>query len=161
VRKGTFFSAACAFAVAIAAVGCGSGSGGSGGSGDEVTASSITKAQYIKDAGAICEGATKRIKVDFGVYLREEGDEEAKASAAHYADLVDAVFAPNVEQEIEELRELGAPKQDVSTVEAMVKAREEALAAVEADPKSLTTNQPFEKSIKAAKDYGLAACAVP
>lgn len=157
MRKGILLLlAACASALVV---GCGGGGGNSG----EVTASSISKAQYVKQASAICESAAKQIKTDFAVFSREQAGEKSNQSGGEdqAAKLVNEVFAPNVEREIDELRELGAPKEDVKTVEAMLKAREEALAKVEADPKSALTNAPFEKSIKAAKDYGVVACAVP
>jgi hypothetical protein len=153
VKKGIFSAAAAACALALLGLGCGGGDGS-----DEVTASSISKSEYIKQASAVCEGAAKRIKTDFGVYTREHAGDK---SGADTAELFEAVFLPNAEQEIDELRELGAPEGDVKTVEAMLSAREDALTKVQANPKSGLTNKPFEKSIKAAEDYGVIACAIP
>jgi hypothetical protein len=152
VRKGTFLAALVACAAALLAAGCGGGGGT-----ETVTASSIGKAEYIKQASKVCEETAKRMKADFALYTQEHSGKENQNPAG----VIEDVFAPNVEQEIGELRELGAPKSDVKTVEALLKAREEALLAVEKEPKSATTNAPFQKSIKAAKDYGIVACAVP
>jgi hypothetical protein len=149
------FAVASACVLAVGALGCGGGGGT-----DEVTAASISKAQYIKEASAVCEATVKRMKTDFGVFLKthegKTGSDEAESN-----ELIATVLAPNVEREVEELRELGAPENDVKTVEKMLRLREETVTLAEEDPEAVFTNEPFEKSINAAKKYGLAACAVP
>jgi len=156
VRKGMLFAVASVCALALAALGC----GGSGGT-DEVTAASISKGEYIREASAICEAGAKRKQTAYDVYAKEHEGANAVSDAQRNRDLIEVMLAPNIEQEVEELRELGAPKNDVDTIERMLRLREETVTLAEEHPETVFTNEPFEKSINAAKKYGLAACATP
>lgn len=137
-------------------VGCG------GGDDDEATASSITKAEFIKQADAVCEKTTKQAQADFRAYLKEGARiEEEELSAEDYAAIVvETVMTPNYEQEFEELRDLGAPNGDEDEVEKLIVAREEDLEAAQAEPERFAreSEKVFAQSSKLAKEYGLQAC---
>ena len=156
MRKGFFLllGGACAFALLV--TGCGGGSGND----SEVTASSLSKAQYIQKANAVCEKGTKQIATDFAVFLKEK-ESVKEPTEADYVQLFNTVVAPNVEREIDELRELGAPKGDEKEVEAILQAREESIQIAEEDPEAIIENSDkvFARASKVAAGYGLKTCA--
>jgi len=143
-------------ALALVAVGC----GGSGDSETAVAESSISKAQYVKKAEAVCEKGTEELEADFAALVREK-ENVKKPSESDYLDLLEKVVAPNISAEVEELREIDVPEGDASTVEAMLSARTESLSIAEGEPKSLIENSKkvFGKASKLASEYGLKACA--
>jgi hypothetical protein len=159
VRKGFFLLLSGVVAVAAIAAGCGN----SGGGGSGVTESSISKPEYITKAEIVCTNGNKQIEIDYGAFLGET-DEENPGNGEDKVDFnkfVDNVITPNVEREIEELRELGAPKGDAGKVEAMLKAREESIAIAEKDPEAVIqdSKKVFGKASAAAEEYGLKLCA--
>ena len=139
------------------------GLAGCGGSDDEdATASSITKAEFIKQADEVCREGEKRVQKDFDAYVKENEDLK-EPTDADYAALVAAVLAPNAERETEQLRELGAPDGDEEQIEAMLEAREQGLKDAEARPKAVVTSGEdiFAGASKIATDYGLKVCGYP
>ncbi len=138
---------------ALAIVGCGD-------SDEEATASSITKAEFVKKANATCKAAEEQIQGDFGAYAVEIG-ELKNPTESDYAKLIEVVLVPNLEEEIEKLRELGAPSGDESEVDAMIEAREESIELAEEDPRLVVDKGEaiFGKSSQLAEEYGLEACA--
>ncbi len=140
-------------ALALVAAGCG------GGDGTEVTTSDLSKAQFVKQADAVCKKGEEQIQEDFVAYAKKHKD-LTKPTDSDYAELIDAVFVPNVNREVEELRDLGAPAGDEEQVEAMLVAREENVAAAEAEPKKLVSesSKVFAEASKLAKEYGLKTC---
>jgi hypothetical protein len=155
VRNGILSLLGGVFVAMLAASGC----GGGGGNDTTVTESSIRKPQYVAKATAICESGTKKIETDFGVFLKEK-EGVTQPSAADYVELYEKVVAANVPDEVEELRELGAPKGDAKEVEAMLKAREESVAIAKEDPEAIVkdSKKVFGKASALAKSYGLKAC---
>ena len=153
MRKGFFLLLGGVCAIGLLVVGCG------GGGNDEVSVSSLSKNQYVLKAEEVCEKGTKKIETDFGVFLTEE-EKVKHPTKADYAKLVEIVLVPNVETEIEELRELGAPKGDSGEIETMLKTREESIAIAEEDPEAVIhdSTKVFGKASKAADAYGLKTC---
>jgi hypothetical protein len=154
-------------AIVLIVAGCGSSSGSSAGTGDEITTSSISKAQFIKKADAACEKGEKQIQVGIGALgakkAREresEGEENPEPTEADYAELIDLVVAPNIENEIDEIRALGAPSGDEDQIKAFVDAREESIEIAERAPKLILRNsgKMYEQSDKLANEYGLKDC---
>lgn len=132
-----------------------------GGCGGDSSTASITKAVFIKKADAACEKGNRRLQADFATYLKS--GKAAKASEpteADYSELVATVVAPNLEQEIEEIRALGAPSGDEEQVEAILEAREESIEKAEANPELMSGNgdELFTKPRKLAREYGLKVC---
>jgi hypothetical protein len=167
--RGLLAAIAGVLVLALVGVGCGSdsSSGGSGGDGGsdgiestEVTESSISKAQYIKKAEAVCEKATEQLEADFGTFVKQQGNPE-KPSEAVYEELLEAVVTPNISVEIEELSELEVPEGDADEIEAMLEARVESIEIAEEEPKAIIQNtaKVFAKASKVARAYGLKACA--
>lgn len=144
--------------VASIVAGCG------GGGDDDATASSITKAQFIKQADTVCEETLKRAQAAYQSYLSEASQTndlgENLSEEEQAAALIAAVLTPNSEQETEELRDLGSPAGDEDEVEALISAREEYLEIAQAEPGYFgrKSSAVASKSEKLAREYGLEAC---
>lgn len=142
-------------AVALIAAGCGSSSDKT-----EVTASSLTKAEFIKKADAICSKGEKQIQGEFVAYATGHKEELEEPTEESFATLADTIIVPGVEQEIEEIRSLGAPKGDEEKVEAILASLEEGIEKADGTPRVMVenTSEVFAKSGKLAKQYGLQVC---
>jgi hypothetical protein len=129
---------------------------GCGGSDDEPEA--LSKAQFVKQASAICqEGEKERGK------LVEEFGQKAAGKKITVEDQEELVLAalPTYEKTTTGLSELGAPEKDEEKVAAIIEAREEAVENVESNPGTAVVGSiPFKKANDLAKDYGLTACTV-
>lgn len=147
---------ACVLGVALVWAGCGSSSD----SNSEVTASSISKAQFIKEADAACKKGEEEIQEDFKAFAAENASVK-NPTEEQFSELIDAVLVANIEREVEDIRALGAPKGDEQEVEAILVAREEGIEEAEAQPKRAVQGNMagFEKADKLAKEYGFGSCA--
>ena len=154
--RGVFAVLAGVLAATVAMVGCGSG----GGSDTAVAESSISKAQYVKQAEAVCQKGNEEVEADFATFYRENEDVK-KPTESVYVSLVEEVMEPNISAEVEELRELDVPKGDAAQIEAMLSAREESISIAEGEPKAVIddSEKVFGKASKLADAYGLKDCA--
>ncbi len=136
------------------------GCGGSSDSSSEVTASSISKGQFIKEADAACKEAEERIQKDFKTFTSENKN-LANPTEDQFSELIETVLVANIEQELEDIRALGAPSGDEEKVEAILAARTEGTEEAEAQPKLAVqgTLPGFEKADKLATEYGFKTCA--
>jgi hypothetical protein len=143
---------ACLAAMLVA--GCGGGGGN-----EEVTESSTSKAQFIAKADAICEKSTTKMKAGLIAYSKRAGEEKTPLSQ-QYGTLVETIFVPNIEQEINGIRELGAPQGDLAQVKTLIEAREKSIVEAQENPKRVVGDREFFDSARtAAAKYGLKACA--
>lgn len=149
-------TAAVAAAVLAALVaGCGGG--------DETTDESVTltKVEFIKQGDAICKAGNKEIEEGFEEFA-EENDlpENKEPSKEQGVELVETVILPSVQQQGEELRELGAPEGDEDQVDEMLTALEDAVAEGEDEPELLFEGDtdPFGDANQQAKAYGFKVC---
>jgi hypothetical protein len=161
--------------VALFAVsGCGdsdsSANGSDGGNEGPVTVEtgSLSKAEFVKQADAICAESRKefdrkflaRTKA-FSQELAELDPKEQEAFGDSVASaIIDTIFVPNYEKMISEVAALGVPSEGEGQVTAFTRHVEEALAKAEKNP-GATFEQltPFDQAIKAANAYGLNGCA--
>jgi predicted small secreted protein len=141
-------------AISMIAAGCG------GGDDSSSEGSSITKAQFVKQADAICEKGNKETEAEFEEFAEEEGlGENKQPSKAQQEKAITDIVAPGVQKQIEEIDGLGAPEGDEKQVEAIVTSVEEGVEEIEENPGSLTEGKnPLAKGSKLAKEYGLKAC---
>jgi hypothetical protein len=154
--RGAFAVFAAVLAAVVVMAGCGSG----GGSDTAVAESSISKAQYVKQAEAVCKKGNEELEADFAAFVREKEDVKTPHES-DYVELFEKVLEPNISTEIEELHELDVPQGDASKVEAILSAREESLTIAEAEPKEVIENSKkvFGKASSLADEYGLKDCA--
>jgi hypothetical protein len=135
-------------AIGAAGIGCGGG--------DDETTSALTKAQYVKQANAICAKHNKEMIAKYTSLIREAGQLTPKVAD----EAVAKASVPGMKQQLEELRALPAPSGEEDKVEALLERRQEALEKVEADPGFKTSGDPFEEFNQSLTDYGLTECAL-
>lgn len=156
MRNGIFLLAGvCAMAVLVA--GCG---GGGGGESTTITTSSISKDQFIREVDAICAKGRHQIETAASAYLRENPAALQGKKEPDYGELTQTIFVPAIEQEVKEIRALGAPRKDQATVEAFVAAVEAGVKKSEEEPKlaAVGGGKAFAKANTLAGRYGLASC---
>ncbi len=118
----------------------------------------LTKAEFIKQADAICRETDKKQETDLKTYMKKHP--EKQPSKAGQERVITEVGLPPIQTEAEELDELGAPGPDTAKIAAIVSGIEEAVVKAEDDPSILlkSSSDPFGKVDKLARKYGFKAC---
>lgn len=135
-------------------------SDGAGSAADSVTTSSLTKAQFVKRANAICRQAIEKRLRAFEAYLRENA--EGKTAKQLLTDAVKESFMTGIEAESAKIAELGAPAGEEAEVEAILAAQQAAVdevRAMETIPTAFAFEPAFGEATKLVKEYGIDACA--
>jgi hypothetical protein len=148
------FLTALAVLVALATViaGCGGGD-------DSATSGSLTKAEFIKKADAICEKGNDSINTEVDEFAKEKGTTPEKMTKEQQEEFVEQVVAEDIRSQAEEIGDLGAPSGDEKQIEAMVEAVEDGAGEIEEEPKVLFgKSNPLAEGTKLAKEYGLKVC---
>jgi hypothetical protein len=141
-------------AISSAAIaGCGDG-------GDDTGTASLTKAEYVKQANAICEKVQREMEAKFAEFVKRENAGHGAADPKAFKEEVANVAIPGLEKQIEELSALPAPAGEEEEVELILERQEESLEKVEEDPTFRTSGGLYEELNKPASDYGLSECAV-
>lgn len=147
------FVALLAGVVAIVAVvaGCGGDS--------DSDSSSLTKAEFVKEADAICAKGEKSIEDGAEEFAEENDVDTENPTKAQQEEVIVDVVAPGIRSQAEEIDALGAPSSDEDKVEAIVAAVEEGADELEDDPAQLIEgDNPLAKGSKLAKEFGLEVC---
>jgi hypothetical protein len=151
--------AALSLVAVLVAAGCGSDSDDSSASGG--TDASLTKAQFIKEADAICNKGNKRKLALFRSYgKKNELGEQKPLQGQSMEDLISNVLLPEVQKQAEALGEMTTPPGEEAKVDAVVEAVEDSIKKAEPDPESVLTRgtSPFLASNKVAQEYGFEVC---
>jgi hypothetical protein len=150
VRKGIFL-----LLMVLAAVAVGSGCGG-GGDNDE---QALTKAQYLRQANAICTKGDEAKTEALSVAAQKKSRNETRLlDKKDLEDLATDVALPAVRKMVGELSELVPPEKDKEKVEAIIDSMEVGLDEIEDEPKKFVSGDAFLKVDKLADAYGLTAC---
>jgi len=143
-------SLCAALVVGLMITGCGGGSD---------STASLTKAQFVKQADAICRKVDKSQTAGLDKLTKEFSDPTKITKAVQKTWILEQGL-PSVQQEAEEIAALGAPSGDEEQVAAIVKGIEEAVKKAEKDPlKSLESS--FTGANNLAAKYGLKDCSEP
>jgi hypothetical protein len=144
--------------VAIAAIVAGCGSDDDGGS-----TVSLTKAEFTRQANAICKKGVEDIQKELEIFAKSGAVEQGASGTALAAQVSEEIVIPNFKIQIEDLQELGVPKGDDGEVTAFLAEFEQGIEDAEADPKSTFRGDPtsFTKTSEMAADYGLEFCGRP
>ena len=136
------------FALATLFAGCGddeeSGDSGDGGS-------APTKAEFVKEGNAICEKGNAELDAATANFGPQTPPAEVDA-------FVTDTLVPNVQGQIDDLRELTPPAGDENTVDEMLDTAQDNLDTVEDDPASIRSGDPFAEANQLLRDYGLTVC---
>ncbi|HEU5063122.1 MAG TPA: hypothetical protein VFT79_08240 [Solirubrobacterales bacterium] len=129
--------------------------GGCGG-GDETT--SLTKAEFVKVANAVCKRHNEQREQKIAAAVAGFDQKTEELSAAEKEDLILEISAP-YEKATAELKALDAPEGDQEKIGSIIKAMEEASQEVKENPKAaITTTSMYDKANKLIDDYGLTDC---
>jgi hypothetical protein len=152
-----FSSIALALAALSLTAGCGSGDSGE----ISVETGSLSKAEFIKKADAICEATKNKFSAKYGALLEKHGIGGSKAEEeALIGDIVEQALLPNYEKGIEEISALGAPRSDEEQIASFLNTTQQRLDEIREDPAELSkTPEPFTKAEKIARSYGFEGCA--
>lgn len=132
--------------IAVGVAGCGGG--------DNSTTAAPTKDEFITQADAICKQGDEELQAA-GRDLAAGG----KPSDEEVNQFISDTLVPNLENQAEKLRALGAPEGDEAQVNAIVDGLDKAVEEVKADPTGLASGGvSFGEVNKLAQDYGLADC---
>jgi hypothetical protein len=146
--------AALAALVALAALlaGCGGG--------DETTDETVTltKTEFIKQGDAICKDGNDQSEKEAEEFAEDNDFTLEKASKEQLEEAVAEVLVPNLNQQAEELGELGAPEGDEEQVEEIIVSLEDAAGEIEDDPGLVFDDEVLEKPSELADDYGFKVC---
>jgi len=146
--------AALAALVALAALlaGCGGG--------DETTDETVTltKTEFIKQGDAICKKGNDQSEKEAEEYAEDNDFTLEKASKEQLEEAVAEVLVPNLNQQAEELNDLGAPEGDEKQVEEIIVSLEDAAGEIEDDPGLVFDNEVLEEPSELADDYGFKVC---
>jgi hypothetical protein len=140
--------------LAIGAIGCGSGGGDT----------TITNAEFAKQADAICAKAWKKREaaVEAAFKANEKTGKVSKAQEEEQlVEVITDAALPPLAQMTEELNDLGVPASNAAQAEEMVDAFEAAVTEVEEDPEQFTEGKanPLKTATKLASNQKLKACA--
>lgn len=157
VLKKTIFMVAVALVLLV--VGC----GGSDGGGD-TQSSTISKAQFIKRANAICK-ETKRELIDEALRPLDALPEGSPARRKLEFKLVTTVVAQKFEDEITAIEELGAPPGDEAKIKRILAAIEPAVEEARTEPETYVAGKDYRggkehygEAYRLAVDYGMKWC---
>jgi FtsZ-interacting cell division protein ZipA len=153
VNKGLIVVFVGAVAIAAIVAGCGS---------SDDSASSLTKAQFIAQADAICKAGNAEIESEAEAFEKKNNiDENEEPSTAQKAEVSETILVPNVTNQAEEIRDLAAPSGDEDEISAMLDSLDEGVEEVEANPQAPFESKqpnPFGPANKIAEEYGLKVC---
>jgi hypothetical protein len=155
---GAFLVLAAALAVALVAGGCG------GASASEITVQtgSLSKAEFIKRADAICTAARSQFTREYTAFVKKNYKPTSSRSAQEAVanELVESILLPNFEKPIDEISALGAPKGDEQAIASFLNALQQRLEEIHERPLILNkTVTPLARAEKLARAYGLTGCA--
>jgi hypothetical protein len=154
------FVALAAFAVAAAILAGGCGGGGDSSGAVEVQTGSLSKAEFIEKADAVCTKNQERTGRELVGYLDKHHIRlTGPLPKAVAAGLLGSVIEPTYRREITEISELGAPDKDAEKVAAMLEAIEAGLAKAQRDPAGAFSRSELVPSAgELARAYGLTEC---
>jgi hypothetical protein len=143
--------ALAALAVALMMMGCGD---------DSETSSNVTKAQFIKEAEAICAERKKEWDAETAVFVKEtEANKEGESFAEvqkRAEEFFVAQILPLLRTEQENLEGLDPPEADEAQIEQMLQSRAQGLETLEDKGVESVLDKtifgPFEREAKA---YGI------
>lgn len=133
---------------ALALAGCGGGS----------STTTITKKEFVQQGNKICNRIHQAQLKAFGKLMKEHKGAKS-GSPAVQEEMISTIALPGLEEEIEELKALGAPAGDEAKVEEITQAMEKIQKEAEANPANMSLESgAFSQLAKLTAAYGLKVC---
>jgi hypothetical protein len=154
--KNSVALAASILAAAILAAGCGS---------SEAETSKIGKAEFVKEANALCRARQKKRAWE-GLAIRRKAESTGESSQDADVATVLTVLVPFFRSTAEEIQALGPPRADEDQVNAIVGAMKKLADKAEADParylhELINFERPYRAPKRLADEYGITECVEP
>lgn len=141
-------------ALALVIGGCGGSDGGD---------AAITKAEFIKQADALCKKVDEREFGEFGAWAKANDKKLVGLSTGQVEkEAIRAIVVPSVRNEIEEVKAIGIPEGDEEELEKFFDEVEVAIEKTEKNPLSAEKSRsqsPFFGSYELGRAYGFSDCA--
>lgn len=148
MRRSLAVSAVTALLLTLGACGGSDDSSDDGATGS-TESGSISKADFIEQADAICAAGD-----DATDELPDPTTEEEAI------DLIVSDIVPSIRGQISDIRDLGFPEGDEELLDGILTDAEDLLDQIEADPGAfLTSESPFADTNAALTEYGITECA--
>jgi hypothetical protein len=153
IRLGAF--AATALGIAALAMGCGD-------SGDDgtATAAPLTKAEFIRQADAICSKGGKESEAELAKFVKEQAlPKGATPTAKQIAEAGSKILAPGLREQSDELHALGPPAEGADQIDEFLAGIDAAIGQLEENPaEAKSTAKLFADTDKIAQEYGFKVC---
>lgn len=138
-------------AAGLIAAGCGSSDDSS--SSDSTSTAALTKAEFLAQGNAICTAGNQKLEAAFQSLGKGSTPEQI-------SQVTTEQIVPTINDELDQIRALGAPAGDEQQVSAILDEADSASVKLEADPSlGAGDSDPFAQANKLAKEYGLTVCA--
>lgn len=125
-----------------------------------VHSSSLSKEEFIAQAGAICTKEKTAGLEAMGNYVKQHPGATGQGKVALIGEALQKVFLPSIQRQVDQIRALGAPEGEEQEVEAFLDALQEAVdQASQGTPSGGKFGKAFASSAALAHEYGLTACA--
>lgn len=121
----------------------------------------LSRAEFIKRADAICERADKTQAGEAAAYAKAHINAiQGLSRKAAVEKLVGAILGPSVLKEANEIETLGAPDGDEGKIKAFIAAIEEGVKKAEKNPGTVEdlSGGPFNHADNLASEYGFQKC---
>jgi hypothetical protein len=122
----------------------------------------LTKAEFVKRADAACAQRVEEARAEFLAYGQRgsKPNESPAEQRAHLATIAQSIIAPELEQQIADVKALGAPKGDEQEVRAILAAMEAGVSKAVANPKQAieASSTLLEPAPRLARAYGMRVC---
>jgi hypothetical protein len=149
----TISLAALVLASGALAAGCGSSDSSTSSSSSSTTAA-LSKAEFIKQADAICTKGNQAINA-----AQKKAFGPGKPSKSQVEQFVNDALIPSIQTQISGVKALPAPAGDEATVTKMLDDSQAALDKAKQDPSALLSGGgPFAQANQELKAYGLKVC---
>jgi hypothetical protein len=150
-------------AIAVIAAGCGSSSSSSTSS-SEASGSSLSKAEFIKEADTACEEGSESINTEAEEFAKKNNINIKKPTTPQQEEVISEVIGPAIREQAKAIHALGAPSGEEAKVKAIVEAIEAAAKKTEKNPSFLIEGKsggPLVEAKQLAQEYGLKVCGGP
>jgi len=146
--------------ILIAALACAGLVAGCGGDSDDETTVTLTKAEFIAQGDAICKDGEEEVEVEADAYAEENGIDTENPGPEDLETVVVEVFVPSLQNQADEIRELGLPEGAEEEAEEVLTALDDAIAGLEEDPAAAFAagSSPLQEASEKAAAFGFEEC---
>ena len=143
----------------VAVIGC-AGLLAACGGGEETTAPTLNKAEFIAQGDEICRNGDKEIEAGAEEFAKENEVDTENVTTDQQEEAIKEVVVPSLRKQAEEIGELGVPEGEEEKVEALLTSLEDAADEIEADPGVVLegSTDPLAEARQLANDFGFVSC---